>query len=174
MLNSLKEKFSHLEEKECLEFLNEEYFEIIDDDEDKKAYIIKENGQFKVLNRARKEIGFIAIDECLFDSSDGSRADCAVFDEKVVAFIELKHCKPKKISTHRRKAKTQLAAIINFFKKNITLDRKLEAYICVTCFDYEGLRVELPRAPRASEFETRLEFEKKYDTKLFYKCKKEF
>ena len=120
MLNRLKEKFPHLEEKKCLEFLNEEYFEIIDDG-DKKAYIIKENGQFKVSNPAKKEIGFLAIDECLFDSSDSSRADCAVFDEKVIAFIELKHCKPKKISTHRRKAKTQLAAIIDFFQRNILL-----------------------------------------------------
>ena len=171
MLNSLKEKFPHLEEKKCLEFLNEEYFEIIDDDEDKKAYIVRENGQFKVLNPAKKEIVFLAIDECLFDSSDSSRADCAVFDEKVIAFIELKHCKPKKISTHRRKAKTQLATIIDFFQRNIVLDRELEAYICVTCFDDEGVRIELPRA---SNLEAQLEFEEEYNTPLFYKCKKEF
>jgi hypothetical protein len=75
MINSLKEVFPHLEEKKCLQFITKEAFEIFDHKEDKKCHIIETNGQFKVINSQKKEIGFLAIDECLFDSSDGSRAD---------------------------------------------------------------------------------------------------
>ncbi len=98
MINSLKEVFPYLDEKECLQIIKKEAFEIFDHEEEKKCYILEENGQFKVINSKRKEIGFIAVDECLFDSSDGSRSDCIIFDDEVFCFIELKHCKNKNIS----------------------------------------------------------------------------
>jgi len=174
MINSLKEVFPHLEEKGCLQFINKEAFEIFDHLEDKKCYIIEENGQFKVINSNQKEIGFLAVDECLFDSSDGSRADCIVFDDEVICFVELKSCKNKKqlITKHRRKSKKQLIALIEFFQEKIKIDRKLEAYICVTCTTEDGTAVTM--TPRANNEEAQLEFEEFYDTALFYKCEKEF
>ena len=173
MINSLKEVFPHLEEKECLQFMTKESFEIFDHKEDKKCYIIEENGQFKVINSQKKEIGFLALDECLFDSSDGSRADCMVFDDEVLCFIELKDCKNKKqtIRKGRRKAKKQLVAVIEFFQENIKLDRKLGAYICVTCSTQDG-RVTM--TPPANNEEAQLEFEEFYNTALFYACEKKF
>jgi hypothetical protein len=173
MINSLKEVFPHLEDKECLQIITKEVFEIFDHKEDKKCYIIEDNGQFKVINKSKKEIGFLAVDECLFDSSDGSRADCIVFDNEVFCFIELKHCKNKKqpITKNRRKAKKQLIAIIEFFQEKIKIGRKLEAYICVTCTMEDGT---VTMTPRANNEEAQLEFEEFYDTELFYKCEKEF
>ena len=173
MINSLKEVFPHLDEKECLQKIRKKAFEIFDHEEDKKCYIIEENGQFKVLNANEKEIGFLAVDECLFDSSDGSRADCIVFDDEVLCFIELKHCKNKKqlITKHRRKSKKQLIAVIEFFRENIDPNRKLEAYICVTCSSEDGA---ITMTPRANNKQAQLEFEEFYDTELFYKCQKEF
>lgn len=171
MLNSLKKVFPHLEEKGCLQFITKEAFEIFDHKEEKKCYIVEENGQFKVINSQKKEIGFLAIDECLFDASDGSRADCMVFNEKVACFIELKDCKNKNIPVNRRKAKKQLVAVIEFFQENIKLDRKLEAYICVTCSSKDGA---VTMTPRANNKEAQLEFEEFYNTALFYSCQKKF
>lgn len=171
MLNSLKEMFPHLEEKECLKFIEKEAFEICDHKEKKKCYIIKENGQFKVINSQKKEVGFLAIDECIFDSSNGSRADCMIFDDEVLCFIELKDCKNKNIPANRRKAKKQLIATIEFFQENIKLDRELEAYICVTCSTGDGT---VTMTPRANNKEAQLEFEEFYNTALFYACEKKF
>ncbi len=171
MINSLNKVFPHLEEKGCLQFIKKEAFEIFDHKEEKKCYIIEENGQFKVFNSEKKEIGFLAVDECLFDSSEGSRADCMVFDEEVGCFIELKDCKNKNIPANRRKAKKQLIAVIEFFQENIKLDRELEAYICVTCSTEDGT---VTMTPRANNEEAQLEFEEFYNTALFYECEKKF
>jgi len=171
MINSLKEIFPHIDEKRCLQFITKKVFEIFDHEEDKKCYILEENGQFKVLNSNQKEIGFIAVDECLFDSSDGSRSDCIVFDDEVFCFIELKHCKNKNISRNRQKAKSQLIATIEFFKEKIDIKQKLEAYICVTCSSDKD---KITMTPRANNEQAQLEFEEFFDTQLFYKCEKEF
>ena len=169
MINSLKKVFPHLDEKKCL-IIVEDDFQFIDNIEGQKAYLIESNGQFKVTNLNKKEIGFLAVDDCLFDSSDGSRADCIIFDNDTLCFIELKSCKNKNIPPNRRKAKSQLIAIIEFFQERIKLDKKLEAYICVTCLsDYK-----VTMTPRPSNIEAQAEFEEFYNTQLFYKCDKEF
>ena len=171
MISSLKKVFPHIEEKKCLQFIIKKSFEIFDHEEDKKCYILEENGQFKVINTNEKEIGFIAVDECLFNSSDGSRADCIIFDDEVFCFIELKHCKNKNIPRNRQKAKKQLITTIEFFKEKINIEQKLEAYICVTCSSNEE---KITMTPRANNEEAQLEFEEFLDTQLFYKCEKEF
>jgi len=171
MVNSLKEVFPHIDEKNCLQLITKEAFEIFDHEEDKKCIILETNGQFKVSNPNQKEIGFIAVDECLFGSSDATRADCIIFDEEVFCFIELKHCKNKNISRNRQKAKSQLMATIEFFKEKINIEQKLEAYICVTCSTDEE---RITMTPRANNEEAQLAFEEFLDTELLYKCDKEF
>jgi len=171
MISSLKELFPHIDEKECLQFISKQSFEIFDHEEDKKCYILEENGQFKVINMNEHEIGFVAVDECLFSSSDESRADCIVCDDDVVCFIELKHCKNKNIPRNRQKAKKQLITTLEFFKEQINIEQKLEAYICVTC---SSNKERTSMTPRANNEEAQLEFEEYYDTQLFYNCQKEF
>jgi len=171
MISSLKEIFPHIEKNGCFQIINKEYFEILDDEEEKKCCILEDKGQFKVVNRQKREIDFIAVDSCLFNSSDGSRSDCIVYDEEVFCFIELKHCKNKNIPRNRQKAKKQLMATIEFFTNKMEIAKKLEAYICVTCSSNSE---KITMTPRANNEEAQLEFEEFYNTELFYKCQKEF
>ena len=83
MIGRLKEVFPHIDEKGCLKVVDNKFFEILDNEIGKPSYIVEKNGQFKVINKEQKKIGFLAVDECLFDSSDGSRSDCIVFDDEV-------------------------------------------------------------------------------------------
>lgn len=168
MIASLKSYFS--DKKECFEIHTEKEFEVFDHEEEKKCYIVSENGQFTVFNPKKKEIGFIAIDECLFSSSDDSRADCAIYDIDTYCLIELKDCKIKNIPVNRRRAKKQLIASLEFLQKNIKINKKLEAYICVTCTrDNKTTMI-----PRADNQEAKAEFEELYHTKLEYLCEKNF
>lgn len=167
MLDSLKTYFPHIEEKACLEYRKDKDFEILDD---RRCYIVETNGQFQVINPIEKTIGFLAVDNCLFDSSQASRADCIIFDEKVICFIELKHCKKKNISKSRQKANKQLKAIIQWFQSHIQISNRYEAYICITCTQDDGITM----IPKADNIEMQLEFEEEYNTALFYKCHKEF
>ena len=171
MIGRLKEVFPHIDKKGCLKVVNNKFFEIIDNEVGKPSYIIEKNGQFKVINKEQKKIGFLAVDECLFASSDGSRSDCIVFDDDVLCFIELKHCKNKNIRQNRKKAKEQLKKTITFFTENIDFSHQKEAYICVTC---SSIKENFTMTPRASNFEAQLEFEEDFETKLFYVCEKEF
>ena len=171
MLNSLKKIFPHIDEKKCHQIIIKEIFEIFDHEEDKKCYILDENGQFKVINSNKKEINFLAVDECLFNSSDTSRSDCIIFDDKIFCFIELKNCKNKNIKSNRSKAKQQLMTTIEFFKDRVDITQKLEAYICITC---SSNKEKITMTPRASNEEAQLEFEELLDTKLFYECQKKF
>jgi len=168
MIASLQKYFS--DKERCFEVHRDEKFEIFDDEEEKKCYILSTNGQFKVLNPRKKEIGFIAVDECLFSSSDGSRADCAIYDKDSYCLIELKDCKLKRIPANRRKAKKQLIASLEFLQENIKITKKLEAYICVTCTKENKTTM----IPRADNQEAKAEFEEFYNTKLFYLCEKIF
>lgn len=140
MINSLKETFPHLESKECCQTIKDSIFEIVDDEVEKRCFIVNENGQFKVSNPMQKKIEFCAVDACLFTSANDSRADCIVYDSQTLCLIELKDCKKKNISRNRQAAKKQLIALIEFFDKNIEMgERALEAYICVTCSNQDGL-----------------------------------
>jgi len=171
MINKLKNIFPHLQEKECLKIVTHKLFDILDDKVGEKAYIINNNGQFNVLNKNEKAISFLSVDDCLYNSADGKRCDCIIYNNEVFCFIELKHCKDINIKRHRRKAKKQLIATIEFFTSNFQLPKKLEAYICVTCVNNEE---NITMIPLASNGAAQLEFEDEYNTQLFYECKKEF
>jgi len=171
MINSLKELFPHIEENGCIEILLDKEFAIYDDEEDKRCYLTEENGQFIVLNPREEKITFLSVDACLFDSSDGSRSDCIVYDEELFCFIELKNCKNKNIKANRSKAKKQLIATIDFFTKNLALEQKLEAYICISCSSDDAGFI---MTPRADNMEAISEFDELYNTALFYKCQKKF
>ena len=87
-----------------------------------------------------------------------------------LAYI-LKNCKNKNIKTNRSKAKKQLIATIDFFTKNLALEQKLEAYICISCSSNDAGFI---MTPRADNMEAISQFDELYNTALFYKCQKEF
>lgn len=173
MINKLKTLFPHLVEKECwIETSNKE-INIYDHEKEKRCYIDeKSKTEFIVLNPNEKNINFIAIDSCLLSSSDISRSDCMVFDEDMVCFIELKKCKRKNVQANQKGAIDQLEAFIQFFiKEKLHSNKKLEAYVCVRCKRTDEV---ISRTPNASASSRKALFREKYQTKLFYECKRTF
>lgn len=78
---------------DCTQSLSKNYFFIRDDKQNKPSYIEFDNGQFEVINHTQKEIFFLQIDDCLYGSQDATRCDCAIYNDDVFCFIELKICK---------------------------------------------------------------------------------
>lgn len=120
--------------KKCTQNINDKHFFIIDDKQNKPAYIVSNNGEFEIINKNTKELCFLAIDDCIYDSTDGTRCDCAIYDDKTFSFIELKHTKRTSWKNSRETAQTQLETAIKEFENlDIISNKKLEAYMCCTC-----------------------------------------
>ena len=130
----IKNAYPQIIQNSCLEILTDVEFSIYDS-EIGRCFIQKEEDSvihFTVKNPNQKEIGFLAIDKCIFMDSDKiKRCDCAVFDNKTFCFIEIKETNQRK-SENSRKAKEQLLITINEFKNKIDFsDKRLEAYVVV-------------------------------------------
>ena len=156
----------------CLEIISKKHFFIDDDIKNNPAYLKDTNGQFEVINNTNKDINFLKIDDCIYTSKDNTRCDCAIFDEKVFCFVELKTCKRTAWKPHREKSQKQLENTINNFKKNaIIKDKKLEAYISYTC----TINKEYHKIKKASNsFEIETYFKDELNTDLYCNNKKEF
>ena len=157
---------------DCLEVELSEHFFIQDNDDKNPAFINYDFGQFEVINKIHKDIHFLKIDDCIYKSNDSSRCDCAVFDDKVFCFIELKTCKIKSQKYNRVKADKQLKQTIMKFKnEDIVNGKKLEAYACLTC---KTIDEKLTRITNAYSQDVIFEFEEDLDVELQYECIKEF
>lgn len=158
----------------CLEVISHNKFFILDDTENKPAYINYEKGQFMIIKKIDNEISFLKIDNCLKFENDDQKCDCAVFDNNTFCFIELKTMTSDKTpikNKRRKKAESQLKNTINNFENNeIIKDKNLEAYVSITC----KVNDELTKVTNISNKEMQVEFLEEYKTKLYYKCEKEF
>jgi len=76
-------------------------------------------GQFHVNNPKQEELYFLAIDKCLFDSKNDSRCDCALFNDLLFYFIEIKDVKTNKRAEARKKAISQLEETIKQFQEKV-------------------------------------------------------
>lgn len=174
MINKLQASFPHIFEKPCLIETVEKKIEIYDHKEEKCCYIdgLQEK-EFEVINLKQSKLYFIAVDSCLLSSSDPSRSDCMIFDDKVVCFIELKKCKRKNVKDNQKGATDQLESFVQYFRENeLDRNKKLEAYVCVNCI---RTGETISRVPRRGKDMSRQEFFlTNYKTKLLYKCEKEF
>ena len=160
-----------LDLENCTNNISDTHFLIQDDIENQPAYIKYDQGQFEVKNNTKKDIGFLQIDDCIYTSKDKSRCDCAVYDDKVFCFIELKTCKILSQKANRKKADAQLRFTIEQFRSDgIIHDQTLEAYACLTC-NYDGKFTKITNARNQN---TIVEFEDELNTRLYYECKKEF
>lgn len=107
--------------KHCLTSTQVEMFSVSEepksDGQKGKCYLIEntEEGILKVSNASGKIVFLLAIDDCIFLSSDGKRCDCAIFDDKAFYFIEIKDCKAKRQSERRKEAIEQLKSTLEFF-----------------------------------------------------------
>lgn len=134
-MKSLIEKaFPQILENLCLQVRTDEEFAIYDSEDGR--CLIREVAEgithFTVKNPSLKEIGFLAIDKCVFMDSDlTERCDCAVFDNKTFCFIEIKETNRRR-PENSRKAREQLLTTIATFKNKIDFsDKRLEAYVVV-------------------------------------------
>jgi len=86
----------------------------------------------KIVNSYKKNIIFLAIDQCVFDSKDKKRCDCALFEEKKFYFVEIKNVKKlKQRASHRKNAINQLESTIKEFKKRIDFEQfAVKVLIC--------------------------------------------
>lgn len=118
---------------------------------------------FHVKNPTERKLNFLAIDQCLFFEADGKRCDCAVFDESVFRFIELKKAsKTRTRSKKRDHAIEQLKATISLFWSALTLnDFTLEAYLCV------GHKRAVPRISATSQNHRKDFYDNYYGTHLY-------
>lgn len=156
MKQSIEKAFPQIIQNTCLEILTDLKFTIYDS-ESGRCFIQKENEgiiHFSVKNPNQKEIGFLAIDKCIFMDNDGiKRCDCAVFDNKTFCFIEIKETVRRR-SENSRKARLQLLKTIEEFSNKIDFtNKKIEAYVVV------GLEFTETPARKAQDLVSTLEFE---------------
>ena len=160
--------------EECIQSISYKHFFIQDDIQNQPAYIVATNGQFEVINHTKKDIRFLQIDDCIKFDNDDKKCDCAVYNDDIFCFIEQKSMssqKPSTIAKRRKNAEKQLKyTILNFKENQIVKNKKLEAYVSITCnHDSKLTRITNVRNQNAI-----VEFEDNYNVNLYYECKKEF
>jgi len=153
----------------CTERIVEKCFYIEDGDNQKPAEINYINGEFKVVNNANSPMNFLKIDSCIYDSTDDTRCDCAIYNHNTFCFIELKCIRPSKFTKNRKKAESQLEATIVDLLRN----RTLEAYVSLNCqIKIDDIFEPITQKPKNSEKEAH--FIETLNTRLYYDTKKEF
>ena len=134
MKQLIEKAFPQIIQNTCLEILTDIEFSIFDS-EIGRCFIQKDiEGiiHFTVKNPNKNEIGFLAIDKCVFmDNDDLKRCDCAVYDHKTFCFIEIKETARRK-SENSRDARKQLLTTIKEFSSKIDFSKmRIEAYVVV-------------------------------------------
>ncbi len=158
----------------CLKSIDQPHFFIQDGDDQEPAYITEEDGEFQIINNTNCPINFLPIDSCVYGSSDISRCDCSVYNEKTFCFIELKCIKPKNFNKKRKEAEDQLEITIKEFKnEEIVHGKTLEAYVSLNCQikindNFEPITQQPTNKTKAAHFLLT------FSTKLYYNTKKEF
>lgn len=119
----------------CLETLTETVFHIFDSPQDPKRCFIKEQDEepehFTVNNPQNKEIHFLAIDKCIFDDTDATRCDCAIFNQVRFNFIEISESKKLHRNEKRKKALSQLGSTIDYFRNaGVQFTSEVNAIVC--------------------------------------------
>ncbi len=141
----------------------------------KCGFTTSSTNTFKILNPAKKDLYLLSVDGCWFDSSDKSRCDGIVFDDKELCFFELKlnstSTKNKRRKENFKKAISQLETTINYTKKSfldkkVMIKHKMEAFICMRMNSYPSNKAYLTNK--------RVEFLIKNKLPLFHENKKTF
>jgi len=158
---------------DCLESIDEKHFFIQDGEAQRPAFIVGTNGEFEVINNTDSPINFLKIDSCVYDSRDGTRCDCAIYNDDTFCFLELKNSKRTNWKSHRESAEKQLeATILDFKDENITNNKTLEAYMCCTSCNIDGNYTRILRASNNNE--KTVYFIDELNTKLYCDTKKGF
>lgn len=180
--NQLKNIFPQLKNCKCLEENSSSEFKIVEDEISKRSVIcsvgefleLERDDQnkktlqvFHIHNPQEKEISFLAVDSCLFTSSDEERCDFIVFDNQYFCFVELKRVKFKQESKKRLKAAKQLESTITLFQDKLDLINHIqEAYLAVGFLGKPKKRADINNM--------RVKFKEKLGVLLHLEFKKSF
>lgn len=173
MRQSIENAFPQVISGNCLESINDAEFELFDSQEPPQRCYIKRNvdedGSFLVKNDSCKMLYFLAIDKCIFGDDAETHCDCALFDENVFCFIEIKDAGKRTRKEHRRKAYQQLkSTILTFREKDILKDCiQVEAIISFVSKSSYPLRT-------SSSADATLMFEMECNAQLLEGNEKEF
>lgn len=166
MRDKIVTAFARCEANNCLSVETQKEFYIVDGESGKSEVCYDSSALnypfFTVSNPKEKEIGFLAIDKCIFFEQDGEKCDCAVFDGHLICFIEMKKAlgKTRTRSKARDKAVGQLKETIAEFRQKIDFSPvQVEAILCV------GFNTVYPRS-RASNQNRVKEFQDDYNAEL--------
>lgn len=143
MITRLNSAFPHCSSNSCLDNDNRTRFNIIDDPSTGRSIIYRGTSplaypKLTVENPNGKTIYMLAIDNCIFSSSDGKKCDCAVFDDSTFHFVEFKKAavKSNKRSAIKNKAIVQLKETVIKFSGVLTLSEyNVKALLCVGYFN---------------------------------------
>lgn len=106
---------------ECCEIIKDENIFIKDIEGGQSRLVTSEDFDIHIKNSNNKNISFLKIDKCIYNDTDEEKCDCAVADEELIFFIEIKELENfdshGKRNKKRKKAKSQLIATINNFKE---------------------------------------------------------
>lgn len=147
MIKALMEAFGN-EIMQCVVETDSTLIEVYDDYDcipaNQRCYIIteeKEPVHFKLNNPNSANLVFIAIDNCLFKSTDLSRCDFGIGNFDKLYFVEIKQAKTNQRSEAKTKAIQQLASSISVFKEKIAVSNtKLIAVICLMVKETHPIR----------------------------------
>lgn len=121
------------EENACMKSTNAALIAVIDDvyqTSNQPAYIEsinsleEEEWHFLLENPQQKEIYFVAVDNCVFSTSDigQKRCDFLAFDEKEIIFVDIKKTNMGGRNKAKKDAALQLKATWNFIKDKVDFD----------------------------------------------------
>lgn len=92
----------------------------------------------KLFNDEQLHIEFSIFDDSQFKkeedvNKDDEHCECCFFSSEAktnawISFVEIKDCKPNKISTHKQKAKEQIISTVGHFKKEGIVDEGINIY----------------------------------------------
>jgi hypothetical protein len=107
----------------------------------------KEDRELTVQNNATQPVHLVAIDCCLFASSDPSRCDCALVQAETIHFVEFKHGNYRRRTERIQDCIRQLANSINDFYNTGILPAR-HSVLAIACV---GFTEEFP--PRNASLE---------------------
>jgi hypothetical protein len=142
MIQHLDKALKDRSPRRCISTHKNALFYLDDDDNEgctvQLAKVLDERTYFEVNNSTEKPIAVFKIDKCLMGAGTKiKRCDCALFDDTVFCFLELKYnalsATTLRIKANRTEAVDQLRSTIHFFNNTLKdnyLGRKIEAYVC--------------------------------------------
>ncbi len=114
----------------CLEELDLQVFEIVDDTQNSPCRIVCNDGHFKVENPHKRLLHFLKIDWCILLSTDPEkRCDFAVFSDKEMVLVELKTIEEGSKTTFWEAGKEVEKADDKFKKADAQLENTLKIFL---------------------------------------------